>query len=214
MQEALGSVPSPTKRKESSYWLCPRNSVNAGKWEEARSGITGSYLYRGVILEVPFVLLSLLNKGGSWQGRSVIKSGRKRNLSPLHLTVFKQGKQADRAMPNNRELGSSRTLAIPSWLVTFNLRKGNGPQYRFQRKLNRPRSVFSFPDTSQPVDPAHTFSSVLHVLQRLLGPRHLPPHRCWPLKTSTKVFRVSRSFVYGWTLHPSTQRKAITNSLS
>lgn len=119
-------------------------------------------------------------------------------------------------MPNHRWLGSSRAhvLAVPSWLVTFNLRKGNGPPIQIPKEAKQTREYILLPWHLPAGGPClHPLFS-LHILQHLWGSRPLPWHRCWPLKPSTKAFRVSRSFlVCRWTLCPSTQRKAITNRL-
>lgn len=144
------------------------------------------------------------------------QSGRKRNLSPLHLTAFKPTRKASRYSNAKPQVAGELQSPSPSYpFLTRDLQ----PQERKwppnpDPKGSKTGSVFFFPDTSQPVDPACTLSSVLHILQHLWCSHPLPRHRCWPLKPSTKVFRVSRSFlVYKWTLRPSTQRKAITNSL-
>lgn len=117
-------------------------------------GITNSYSYRGVVINAPFVLISLLRdlamdirvQANSWQRSFVKVAGR--NLSLLPLTAFKPtGKASRMSAMSKRSLGSSRAhvLAVLSdW----------DPQHRSQNKQNRPRSAFSFPAPSQPTDPA------------------------------------------------------------
>lgn len=72
------------------------------------------------------------------------QSGRKRNRSPLHLTAFKPTRKAHRiaiAVWRCR----AYVLAVPSWLLTSNLRKENGPQYWSQRKQKQTKECILLP---------------------------------------------------------------------
>ena len=78
------------------------------------------------------------------------------------LPLNPQGREADRAMQVAGELQSPcpSCLFLTRDLHPQERKRPPPPQSRSQRKQNRPGSIFSFPDTSQPVDPACTLSSV------------------------------------------------------
>lgn len=110
------------------------------KWEWSRR-----FLFVGI--NDPFVLVSLLHRGDMHARVQADKvghqSGRKRNLSPLHLTAFKPTRKASR-IAIAVTLQSLRP-SCPFLTLTSNLRKENGAQYRSQREQKQTKECILLP---------------------------------------------------------------------
>lgn len=147
------------------------------------------------------------------------QSGRKRNRSPLHLTAFKPTRKAHKESPQNSNSCVTLQSLRPSCpFLTPDLQpqERKWPPIQIPKEAKADQGVYS-PSLTPPCRwtlPAPrpeciTFCHVSRVHALSLGPG------AGSLSPAPKCLEcLDHSFVSRWTLHPSTQRKAITNSLS
>lgn len=143
-------------------------------------------------------------------GKASHQSDRKRDLSRrTSLPLIPQGKQAEHQRWTRANWGTPEPTSWLSLLtVTANLRQGNDPQHRSQRKrkgLGVRGCLFSFPGTSQlvPSCECSTFCKVSWVCALSKGTGAGPPSSPAP-KCSEHL---DHFLFYRWTLCPALQGK-------
>lgn len=142
------------------------------------------------------------------------QSGRKRNLSPLHLTAFKPTRKESRIAI--AVVLQSLRPSCPFLTSDLQPQERKWPPIQIPKGAKTDQGVYS-PSLTPPYwwtlpaprPECTTFCHVsrAHALSLDPGAGSLTP--------APKCLQcLDHFFVYRWTLHPSTQRKTITNSLS
>lgn len=225
MQTALGSVPSPVKKKLCS-WQCLGEPVNTVTWRPCLHDWNHRVLFvhrRGHKCPLcPDLIAERRWNGRQSPGQQLARSFVKvagRNLSLLPLTAFKATRKASRmSAMNKRSLGSSRAhvLAVLSDChLQPQARKWPPTQIPKERKQTEECILLPCPLSANGPCQHHVLSAPHSSVSR--GHALSPRHRRWPLEPSTGVLSVPRSFISRWMLRPVLKGKlqiALRTSLS